>query len=190
MRLTPFSPGQRANSPGNSVSTTRCFTQAACVTSSTIVSTRRCRWRRISLCPMTTCRPPALRSSGWRQRTAFRNPASAHFPKFVLHRGTHRHELRKVVGTSKRNDSGAAFLFEVPGSNSPLVLQELQIGGTSAHFPKFVLHRGAHFHELRKVMGTSKHIDSSAAFLFEVPGSNSPLVLEELQIGGTRVCTQ
>jgi hypothetical protein len=25
----------------------------------------------------------------------------------------------------------------------------------SAHFPKFVLHRSAHFHELRKVMGTS-----------------------------------
>jgi len=34
-------------------------------------------------------------------------------------------------------------------------------------------------------VGTSKHIDSSAAFLFEVPGSNSPLVLQELQIGGT-----
>src|SRR6516162_5146828 len=55
---------------------------------------------------------------------------SAHFPKFVLHRGTHSHELRKVVGTSKHNDSSAAFLFEVPGSNSPLVVQELQIGGT------------------------------------------------------------
>jgi hypothetical protein len=27
---------------------------------------------------------------------------------------------------------------------------------TSAHFPKFVLHLSAHFHELRKVMGTSK----------------------------------
>jgi hypothetical protein len=36
-------------------------------------------------------------------------------------------------------------------------------------------------------MGTSKLIDSSAAFLFEVPGSNSPLVVQELQIGGTRV---
>jgi hypothetical protein len=34
-------------------------------------------------------------------------------------------------------------------------------------------------------MGTSKIIDSSAAFLFEVPGSNSPLVAQELQIGGT-----
>jgi hypothetical protein len=33
-------------------------------------------------------------------------------------------------------------------------------------------------------MGTSRLIDSSAAFLFEVPGSNSPLVLQELQIGG------
>ena len=57
----------------------------------------------------------------------------------------------------------------------------------SAHFPKFVLHRGAYFHELRKVMGTSKHIDSSAAFLFEVPGSNSALVVQQLQIGGTRL---
>ena len=57
---------------------------------------------------------------------------SAHFPKFVLHRGTHSHELRKVVGTSKHNDSSAAFLFEVPGSNSPLVVQELQIGGTNS----------------------------------------------------------
>jgi hypothetical protein len=34
-------------------------------------------------------------------------------------------------------------------------------------------------------MGTSKLINSSAAFLFEVPGSNSPLVVQELQIGGT-----
>jgi hypothetical protein len=35
-------------------------------------------------------------------------------------------------------------------------------------------------------MGTGKLIDSSAAFLFEVPGSNSRLVVQELQIGGTR----
>src|SRR5579864_9682466 len=27
---------------------------------------------------------------------------------------------------------------------------------TSAHFPKFVLHRSDHFHELRKAMGTGK----------------------------------
>src|SRR5262249_24162461 len=32
------------------------------------------------------------------------------------------------------------------------------------------LTRGTHLHELRKAMGTRKHIDSSAAFLFEVPG--------------------
>jgi hypothetical protein len=30
------------------------------------------------------------------------------------------------------HSTGAAFLFEVSGSNSPLVLQELQIGGTRA----------------------------------------------------------
>src|SRR6478609_676672 len=29
---------------------------------------------------------------------------------------------------------------------------------TSAHLPKFVLHRSVHFHELRKVMGTGKLI--------------------------------
>jgi hypothetical protein len=39
-------------------------------------------------------------------------------------------------------------------------------------------------------MGTSKPFDSSAAFLFEVPGSNSPLVVQELQIGGTRIFEQ
>src|SRR3974390_1050405 len=58
---------------------------------------------------------------------------------------------------------------------------------SSAHFPKFVIHRSIHLHELRKAMGTSKLIDSSAAFLFEVPGLNSPLVVQELQIGGTSV---
>ena len=39
------------------------------------------------------------------------------------------------MGTSKLIDSSAAFLFEAPEQNSPLVVQELQIGGTSAHFP-------------------------------------------------------
>jgi hypothetical protein len=57
----------------------------------------------------------------------------------VLHRGAHLHELRKAKGTSKLTGSSAAFLFEVPGSNSPLVVQELQIGGTSASLPKFVI---------------------------------------------------
>jgi hypothetical protein len=33
-------------------------------------------------------------------------------------------------------------------------------------------------------MGTSKLIDSNAAFLFEVPELNSPLVVQKLQIGG------
>jgi hypothetical protein len=48
-----------------------------------------------------------------------------------------------------------------------------------------VLYRSAHLHELRKAKGTSKIIGSSAAFLFEVPGRNLPLVVQELQIGGT-----
>jgi uncharacterized protein len=60
----------------------------------------------------------------------------------------------------------------------------------SAHFPRFVSHLSARFRE-RKVMGTSKHIDSGAASLFEVPESNSPLGVQELQIGGTSVgCLQ
>jgi hypothetical protein len=33
-------------------------------------------------------------------------------------------------------------------------------------------------------MGTSKFIDSSAAFPFEVPDENLPLVVQELQMGG------
>jgi hypothetical protein len=33
-------------------------------------------------------------------------------------------------------------------------------------------------------MGTGNFTDSSAAFLFEVPEQNSPLVVQELQIGG------
>jgi hypothetical protein len=39
-------------------------------------------------------------------------------------------------------------------------------------------------------MSTSKPIDSSAAFLFEVPERNLPLVVQELQIGGTSVAVQ
>ena len=42
------------------------------------------------------------------------------------------------MSTSKLIDSSAALLFEVPESNSPLVVQELQIGGTSGPIPKFV----------------------------------------------------
>jgi hypothetical protein len=34
-------------------------------------------------------------------------------------------------------------------------------------------------------MGTSKLIDSSAAFPFEVPDRSLPLVVQELQMGGT-----
>jgi hypothetical protein len=41
------------------------------------------------------------------------------------------------------------------------------------------------FHKLWKVMGTSNLIDPSTAFLFEVPERNSPLVVQELQIGRT-----
>jgi hypothetical protein len=45
---------------------------------------------------------------------------------------------------------------------------KIKTGAASVHFPKFVLHRSTHRHELRKVMlrkvmGTSKLIESSAA---------------------------
>jgi hypothetical protein len=33
-------------------------------------------------------------------------------------------------------------------------------------------------------MGTGKLYDSSAAFPFEVPGQNLPLMVQELQMGG------
>src|SRR5579871_66263 len=49
------------------------------------------------------------------------------------------------------------------------MVQGLQIGGTSAHFPKFVIHLGNAFYELRKAMGTSSVNDSSTAFRSEVP---------------------
>src|SRR5690242_7355114 len=51
---------------------------------------------------------------------------------------------------------------------------------------KFVPHRGAHFHELRKVMGTSKHIDSRAAFYLKFLDRIPGLVQQEVQTGGTR----
>ena len=58
--------------------------------------------------------------------------------------------------------------------------------GARAPIPKFVFSCGPTFNELRNQRNSSKHIDSSAAFLFEVPGSDLPLVVQELQIGGTR----
>jgi len=36
--------------------------------------------------------------------------ASAHFPKFVLHRSTHLHELRKVMALLKCSVSKSAFI--------------------------------------------------------------------------------
>jgi len=57
---------------------------------------------------------------------------------------------------------------------------------TSAHFPKFVLHLRTHLSRTSESYGHWQIYNSSAAFLFEVPESNSPLVVQELQIGGTR----
>ncbi len=51
------------------------------------------------------------------------------------------------------------------------MLQGLQIGGTSAHFPKFVIHLGNAFYELRKAMGTSKYMNSSVVYRFDIPMS-------------------
>ena len=41
------------------------------------------------------------------------------------------------------------------GGSSPSARTTLR---PSAHFPKFVLHLCSHFHELRKVMGTSEYL--------------------------------
>jgi hypothetical protein len=45
------------------------------------------------------------------------------------------------MGTSKLIDSSTAYRSEVPGRNSPLAVQELQIGGTSAAYLKFFLRK-------------------------------------------------
>jgi hypothetical protein len=42
-------------------------------------------------------------------------------------------------------------------------------------------------HELRKQRGTGKCIGFSAAFRFEVPERRLPRLVQELQIGGTRL---
>jgi hypothetical protein len=47
----------------------------------------------------------------------------------------------------------ARLLFVVVGIFGPLFAD---LTASSAHFPKFVLHCRTRFHELRKVMGTSK----------------------------------
>jgi len=60
------------------------------------------------------------------------SPANARFPKFVLDRSTHLHELRKAMGTSKLIDSSTAYRSEVPGKTSPPGVQRLQIDGTGS----------------------------------------------------------
>jgi hypothetical protein len=49
------------------------------------------------------------------------------------------------------------------------MLQELQIGRTSAPLPNFVIHCGTLRHEIRKQRGTGMYMVSGAAFRFEVP---------------------
>jgi hypothetical protein len=67
-----------------------------------------------------------------KQNSRSNNLSGAHFPKFVLHLRAHLSRTSESYGRWQIYNSGAAFLFEVPGSNSPLAVQELQIGGTSA----------------------------------------------------------
>jgi hypothetical protein len=49
----------------------------------------------------------------------------------VLRLSNHLSRTSESHGHYQIYDSSAAFLFEVPEQSSPLVLQELQIGGTS-----------------------------------------------------------
>src|ERR1700690_167056 len=55
---------------------------------------------------------------------------SAHFPKFVFHPSTHRSRTSESHGHQQADKPSAAFPFEVPERNLPLVVQELQMGGT------------------------------------------------------------
>jgi hypothetical protein len=55
---------------------------------------------------------------------------SALFPKFVGYRGTSDTNFGKSEGTSKFNQSNAAFRFEVPAMKLPRVGLVLKIGGT------------------------------------------------------------
>jgi hypothetical protein len=46
---------------------------------------------------------------------------------------------RNFIALQQINDSSAAFLFEIPESNLSLVVQEFQIGGTSASLAVLVV---------------------------------------------------
>jgi hypothetical protein len=66
-------------------------------------------------------------------------------------------------GSVSGNAATALSLNATPGASIPefascrgLLVCELQIRRTNTHFPKFVHRLSATFHELRKVMGTSK----------------------------------
>jgi hypothetical protein len=76
-------------------------------------------------------RPIATRTVNAVRQTHAGKPG-AHFPKFVLHLSAHLSRTSESYGHQQIYDSSAVFLFEVPVQNSPLVVQELQIGGTSA----------------------------------------------------------
>jgi hypothetical protein len=53
----------------------------------------------------------------------------------------------------------------------------------SVHFPVF--HRSTHLSRISESYGHWQNLNSSAAFPFEVPGSNLSLEVQELQMGGT-----
>jgi hypothetical protein len=70
------------------------------------------------------------------------------------------------MGTRKLIDSSTAFLFEVPGSNSPQVVQELQIGGTRAFFAPIESERRFYFYVWRAF---PPRIKSGAGFRWKTP---------------------
>src|SRR5579864_7034247 len=77
--------------------------------------------------------------------------ASAHFPKFVLHLSTHLSRTSESHGHQQTYDSSVAFLFDVPGSNLPLVVQERQIGGS----------RTPIFAALARLQPTRRHVQQA-----------------------------
>jgi hypothetical protein len=83
--------------------------------------------------PLTlTVTAAAFRSIAWKVSGARNACASAHFPKFVLHLSTHLSRTSESHGHQQTYDSSAALPFCSSWMNSPLVVQELQMGGASA----------------------------------------------------------
>src|SRR5579872_4174465 len=71
-------------------------------------------------------------------------------------RPSRRMSFRRWVSSSSAEASSARLISGPTSDGTSDIVEILRDCDSSAHFPKFVLHRSDHFHELRKVMGTGK----------------------------------